>query len=655
MTPHHTILALPSGKQGQVPEGTNLRTALRALGVDIESVCAENATCGKCKVIVETGAIAGQAIDSDIGHTSPPNQEEIMYFAERADMLASRGWKPDQVRLACQAKVLGDLVVTVPDESLAHRQIVRKSARERSIEIQPAVRKYLVELNEPTLANPKADWERLASGIATSIELVRYGEANLPRPGDLGIDYECLKTLPDTLRESNWRVTVTVWNDREVIRVEPGYTDQLYGAAVDIGTTTVALYLCDLTTGEIVASESDVNPQIPYGEDVMSRIQTSRENPDGLKMLHKAIIRLLNQLLNRASKIAGIRLEDIVDLSVVGNTTMMHLFLNVPPRYLGVAPFSPAIYRSLDIKAREIDLAINKSANVFVLPAIAAFVGADTTGALLAEEPYTQNEVWLIIDIGTNAELVLGNRHRLVCASTPTGPAFEGAHIEFGMRAAPGAIEHLEIDAATLKPRWKIIGEEKWGAGKPKGLCGSAVVDAAAELLRAGALDAGGRMKAGLLAPDRLRRSDRGNEYVIAFADESAIGADISITQKDIRQIQLAKGALYVAAESLIREFGSGLPDKILLAGAFGSYLDKTNAISIGMIPGIPAERVFVVGNSAGDGARIALLSTAKRVEASQVAARVTRYELPADPEFQWAFLRAVSFPKTEEKDGDSK
>lgn len=655
MTPQHTILALPSGKQGQVPEGTKLRAALRGLGVDIESVCAENATCGKCKVVIERGRLAGHAIESSLSHVSAPNQEEITYFARRADLLASHGWQPDQVRLACQAKVLGDLVVTVPDESLAHRQIVRKSARERSIEIQPAVRKYLVELSQPTLANPKADWERLVSGIATSIELVRYGEADLPRPGDLRIDYECLKALPDTLREANWRVTVTVWNDREVIRVEPGYTDKLYGAAVDIGTTTVALYLCDLTTGEIIASESDANPQIPYGEDVMSRIQTSRADPAGLGILHKAIIRLLNQLLNRASKAAGIGLDDIVDMSVVGNTTMMHLFLNVPPRYLGVAPFSPAIYRALDIKARELGLAINKSASVFVLPAIAAFVGADTTGALLAEEPYDQDEVWLIIDIGTNAELVLGNRQRLVCASTPTGPAFEGAHIEFGMRAAPGAIEHLKIDVKTLKPRWKIIGEEEWGAGKPKGLCGSAVVDAAAELLQAGALDTGGRMKAGLIAPDRIRRSERGVEYVIAFADESAIGTDICITQKDIRQIQLAKGALYVAAESLIREFGSGLPEKILLAGAFGSYLDKSNAIAIGMIPKIPDEQVFVVGNSAGDGARIALLSIAKRVEASQVAARLTRYELPADPDFQTAFLKAVNFPGAEARGGGPK
>ena len=645
MTPKHTVVLQPSGRHGAVAEGANLRAAIRALGVDIESVCAENATCGKCKVLLEEGTFAQYGITSKAAHLSEPNMEETQYFADRAHVLASRGWRAGQVRLACQAKILGDVVITVPEESLAHRQIVRKSARDRLIEIRPAVRKYLVEVNPPTLANPKADWERLASGIATSIELARYGEPDLPRAADLSIDYACLVALPDALRGSNWRVTVSVWNDRQVVRIEPGYNDALYGAAVDIGTTTVALYLCDLTTGEILATESDMNPQIPYGEDVMSRIQTTRADPQGLSNIHKSIIRTLNQLLSRAAKSAGIGNEDIIELAVAGNTTMMHLFLNIPPRYLGVAPFTPALYRSIDLKARELRLAVNKSANVFVLPAIAAFIGADTTGALLAEEPYEQDESWLIIDIGTNAELVLGNRRKLVCASTPTGPAFEGAHIEFGMRAAAGAIEHLEIDPKTLKPTWKIIGQDGWGTGKPKGLCGSAVVDAVAGLLRAGAVDSSGRLIPRPAWPERVRRSARGLEYVIAFEDDSGIGTDICLTQKDVRQIQLAKAALYVAAESLIHEFGQSLPDKILLAGAFGSYLDKANAMAIGMLPEMPLERVFVVGNSAGDGARIALLSMAKRIEASKIAARLTRYELPTDPEFQARFLKAVGFP----------
>ncbi len=645
MTPRHTVVVLPAGKRGEFDEGTNLRAAIRGLGIDLESICAENATCGKCKILIEEGSFPHYGFTSRADHLSRPNAEETAYWAERGAMLAKRGWSADKVRLACQAKVRGDMVVTVPEESLAHRQIVRKAARDRTIEIKPAVRKYLVELNAPTLSNPKADWERLASGIATSIELVRYGEPDLPRPDDLTIDYACLRSLPDTLRESQWRVTVTVWNDREVVRVEAGYDDRLYGAAVDIGTTTVALYLCDLTSGEIVAAESEMNPQIAYGEDVMSRIQVTRTDPDGLNNLHKAIVRCVNVLLTRAAKAAGIGIDDIIEMTIVGNTTMVQLMLSIPPGPLGVAPFAPAIYQSLDIKTRELRLAINKSAHVFFLPAIAAFIGADTTGAILAEGPHEQDEAWLIIDIGTNAELVLGNRQRLICASTPTGPAFEGAQIEFGMRAATGAIEHIKIEPDSLQPKWKIIGEDEWGSGKPKGLCGSAVVDAVAELLRAGALDSTGRLVPSAAAPERIRKGERGQEYVIAFAHESDLGVDLCLTQRDIRQIQLAKAALYVAAETLVHEFGPGLPDKILLAGAFGSYMDKANAVAIGMIPEIPLDRVFVVGNSAGDGARIALLNAEKRREASEVAGRVRRYELPADPDFQARFLKAVTLP----------
>lgn len=376
----------------------------------------------------------------------------------------------------------------------------------------------------------------------------------------------------------------------------------------------------------------------------MSRIQYTASNRDGVQKLHKAIIKTLNRMIIRAAESAQIAAEDILEMVLVGNTTMHHLFLNLPPKHLGTAPFAPALYRSLDIKARELGLGINKSANVHVLPTIASFIGADTTGVLLAEEPHKQDENWLIIDIGTNAELVLGNKTKLICASTPTGPALEGAHIEHGMRAAPGAIEHIEIDEQTLEPRYKIIGEENWNTGKALGICGSAVIDAVAELFRIGLIDARGRFH-----PEdgekRMRRGQNGPEYVIAFAEETSIGQDILITQKDVRQIQLAKGALFAAARTLLKQFGLQAPDKILLAGAFGTYIDKTKAMLIGMIPDCPLENVFAVGNSAGDGARIALLNVEKRREAMEVASRVTRYELPADPEFQNQFLQAMNLP----------
>ncbi len=650
MTEQHTVIFQPSGRRGQVPHGISVRAAARSLGVDIESICAENSTCGKCKVLIEEGTFERYGITSSREHLSPPNTEEACYFADRQDQLKERGWQPGQVRLACQAKVQGDLLVEVPEESRGNKQIVRKAATEREIEIKPSIRKYLVELNPPTIANPKADWERLASGIATSIELVRYGEPNLPRPGDLTIDYACLRGMSETLRGSNWRVTVSVWQDREVVRLEPGLVDKLYGAAVDIGTTTVALYLCDLENGEILAAESEMNPQIVYGEDVMSRIQYANTNKDGLRTLHKVIIRVLNQMLMRAARDAGITASDIQELVVAGNTTMHHLFLNLSPQHLGHAPFTSTVYRALDVKARELGLAINEAANVHVLPTIAAFIGADTAAVLIAEAPHTQDENWLIMDVGTNAEIVLGNRRKLICASTPTGPALEGAHIEHGMRAAPGAIERVQIDPATLEPRYKVIGEERWNAGQPKGICGSAILDAVAEMYRAGILDMRGKFRHDLPQTARIRRHRDIVEYVIAFGAETSIGADIVVTQKDVRQIQLAKGALYVAARTLLNQFGLQSPDKILLAGAFGMYIDKYNALSIGMIPECPPENIFAVGNSAGDGARIALLNVDKRGEAQQVAARVTRYELPSDPDFQRQFIEAMNFPEKGEE-----
>jgi uncharacterized 2Fe-2S/4Fe-4S cluster protein (DUF4445 family) len=651
MTEEFTVVAVPSGKRARVPKGTGLREAIRQAGIEIESICAENATCGKCKVLVEEGSFGEYDIVSSRAHLSPPGAEETDYFTHRSTQLANRGWTLGQVRLSCQAKVLGDVLVTVPVESLVHRLIVRKSVTEHQIQIDPSIRKYLVELNPPTLGNPKADWERLASGIATSMRLVRGGQSDLPQAVDLSIDYQCLRSLSEKLRQSAWRVTVSIWQDREVVRVEPGYNENLYGTAIDIGTTTLALYLCNLMSGEVVATESDINPQIKYGEDVMSRIQFANSNPEGLDQLHKSILRSLNQMLLRAAKTAGIDLEEILEIVVVGNTTMQHLFLNLPPKHLGVAPFTPSVSRAWDIKARELRLAINKSANVHMLPAIASFIGADTTAVLLAEEPHTQDEICLLIDIGTNAELIIGNRKRLICASTPTGPAFEGAHIEYGMRAAPGAIEHLRIDSATMQSHWKLIGEEQWDAGAPIGLCGTAVIDTVAGLLAVGGLDLKGKFIP-TNTTDRIRLSQNGYEYVIAYAKDTGIDIDICLTQKDVRQIQLAKGALYVAAQALMDYFGILVPDKILLAGSFGSYIDKTNAMKIGMLPRIDLDRVSVVGNAAGEGALIALLNVAKRREAMQIAQQIKRHELPTDPVFQMRFLEAMNFPAVVKNSG---
>ncbi len=693
MTKHNIILQ-PSGRRGQVEEGMSVRSAARELGVEIESICAENATCGKCMVLIEEGRFEKYNIDSNREHLSPVTVEEEAYLKRRPRLLKDKGWEIGQVRLSCQCKIMGDVLINVPEESRGNKQIVRKSARERQIEIKPAIRKYLVSMSPPTLERPIADWERLAKGLETSMGLVRGTEEKLPRWYEMSIDYQCLRTLSKTLREAKWQVTVSVWNDKEVIQVQPGYHEDSYGAAVDIGSTTVALYLCNLRTGELLAAESEMNPQIVYGEDIMSRIQYTIEHPDGLEKLHKAIIATLNKLLKQAVKTAnmsslapparaGVRaqakhspseqeelilgsgldtsdtdtrstrpaeitLNDILEIVLVGNSTMHHLLLNLPPKDLGLAPFVPAIHESVDVKARELGLQINPSGNIHVLPTIASFVGADTSGMILAEEPHKQDENWLLIDVGTNAELVFGNRKRLVCTSTPTGPALEGAHVEYGMRAAAGAIERVHIDEKTLEPKYKIVGEENWNEGKAKGICGSAIIDAVAELFRAEIVDSRGRFRKELKS-ERVREGEAGWEYVIAWEEETSIGRDIPITQQDVRQIQLAKAALFVAARTLLKRSNLQSPDKIILAGGFGSYIDKEKAMLIGLIPDCELENVYAVGNAAGDGARIALLNIEKRNEIDSVTRKVERFELPTDPDFQNEFMLATSFPHMSE------
>jgi uncharacterized 2Fe-2S/4Fe-4S cluster protein (DUF4445 family) len=676
MTKHNIILQ-PSGSRGQVEEGQSIRSAARDLGVEIESICAENATCGKCMVLIEEGRFEKYNMDSRREHVSPVTSEEAAYFARRPKLLKDKGWEVGQVRLSCQCKIQGDVLVNVPEESRGNKQIVRKSATQREIEIKPSIRKYLVSMTAPNLERPIADWERLAKGLETSMGLVRRGEEHLPRWSDFTVDYTCLRTLSATLRAAKWNVTVSVWQDKEVVQVQAGYHEDSYGAAVDIGSTTVALYLCNLRTGEVLAAESEMNPQIVYGEDVMSRIQYTIEHPDGLEKLHKAIISTLNKLLKQAVKTANehlletggldtgeestrptrpaeIKLSDILEMVLVGNSTMHHLLLNLPPKDLGLAPFVPAIHKSVDVKARELGLHINPAGNIHVLPTIASFVGADTSAMIIAEEPHKQDENWLLIDVGTNAELVLGNRKRLLCTSTPTGPALEGAHVEYGMRAAPGAMERIEIDEKTLEPRYKVIGVNGWNTDhsefrdQVKGICGSAIIDGVAELFRAGIVDSRGKFKKGLEST-RIRQGESGWEYVIAWAEETSIGRDIPMTQQDVRQIQLAKAALFVAARTLLKRFGLESPDKIILAGGFGSYIDKEKAMLIGLIPDCELQNVYAVGNAAGDGARIALLNVEKRNEIGPVTRKVERFELPTDPEFQNQFMLATSFPHMSE------
>jgi uncharacterized 2Fe-2S/4Fe-4S cluster protein (DUF4445 family) len=578
---------------------------------------------------VETGTFERYGITSAAKHLSPFSEDEARFIGKKE--------RKAGFRLACCASVLGDLLVFVPEENRAVRQVVRKAASAKRIDLNPAVRLFTVSLPPPDLADPLADCERLCAALEN-----HFG---IPRPG---IDYPALLELSGALRKGNWTVTAALRLEQEVLAVFPGEVKEAYGLAIDVGSTTVAAYLCSLLSGEVIATRSLMNPQVAYGDDVIARITYVNEQPGGLQRLRGAILDGLNRLIREIAGDAGLSPADLLELTVVGNTAMHHILLGLDPRPLGVAPFTPALHRSLDIKARDLGLRVHPAANVHILPIEAGFVGADNVGVLIAEEPYRRNEMTLILDVGTNGEMILGNRQRLLSASCATGPALEGAHIRFGMRAAPGAIERIRIDPATFEVSFKIISQEGWrpqcrirGA---KGICGSGIIDGVAELFRAGIIDGSGRFRTDL-DTRRLRLNGGRPEFVIAWQEETALETEIVIGQKDIRSVQLAKGALYAGAKLMMKRLGIEKLDRVVLAGAFGSYIDKTEAMILGMFPDCDLECVSSVGNAAGDGARIALLNREKRREAEEMARRVEYLELTLEKGFQEEFMAAISIP----------
>lgn len=633
---------MPSGRRSLVPEGTTLLDAARQMGVEIESICGGRLTCAKCKVHVESGSFSKHGITSDMAHLSPPSDEE-RDLLEKSDAAVEAGY-----RLSCSTCVQGDVLLFVPEESRAHKQVIRKSATERIIDVSPAIRQVYVEVDQAELGEHRGDWGRLQQALAQQWDLK-----------NLRIDLPVLRRLQETLRKEQWAVTVLVWNEEEVIDVQPGYKEGIYGLAVDIGSTTVAGHLCDLRTGEVLATEAIMNPQVAYGEDLMSRVSYAMTNKSGLATMHEAIIDALNTLAARAARAANLQARDIHDAVFVGNTTMVHILLGINPRELGGAPFALATRDSVDAKARDLNLRLHPGANVHVLPAEAGHVGADNVATLIAEVPYRDSAVSLIIDVGTNAEIVLGNNAWLYSASSPTGPAFEGAQISYGMRAAPGAIERVRIDPVTHVARFRVIGEERWSdewrvdpdaplEGQPQhlasGICGSGIIEAVAEMYLTGVILPDGRFNPDLDS-DRIRWRGKRGAYVLATADQTTTGHSIVVTQDDVRSIQLAKAALYAGSKLLLMRAGMPTIDRIVLAGAFGSYIDPKYAMVLGLIPDCDLSSVTAVGNAAGDGARIALLDRHKRQEATEVSHRVTYIETAVDPDFQEEFVRALHIP----------
>jgi len=599
-------------------KGETLLEAASDAGINVNSICGGEGLCGKCRVIIREG---GQNL-------SLPTEAEKRALSKE-DL--NNGF-----RLACQAKIEkeGLIVIEVPPESQLDRQRLLLRGLERKIQPRPIVKKIDVHLKKPTLLDVVADVDRLLEAIRSETGL------------KVKMDYEAMKKLPHILRRGEWHISAILWRDEEIISVELGSSRDIYGFAVDIGTTKLAGYLVDLNSGRIVATASMMNPQIAYGEDVITRIKFASEDKGNLKVLNRSVIEGINELISEACEKARIPRQNIYDMTVAGNTAMHHIFLGIPPNYLAVIPYSAVLQSAIDVKARDLGVKINPGAYVHALPTIAGFVGGDAVADILATEIYETDEISMLIDIGTNTEIVLGNDERLAACSCASGPAFEGAHIKHGMRAISGAIEHVWIDPDTFEVGYKTIEDER-----PRGLCGSAIIDVVAEMLKTGLIDSSGRFITKTDTP-RLRRDGNSVEFVIAWKDETSNTSDIVVTQSDIREIQLAKAAIYTGASILMKHRKVQPNDirRVYLAGAFGNYVDLQNAKIIGMYPDVPLEKVEFVGNTAGSGARMTLLSVNARKAAEDLAKRIEYVELGADPNFQDEFLKATYLPHREPK-----
>ena len=612
-----SLIFQPYGKKLDVTIGETIFEAAKEMGIRLESFCGGHGTCGKCRVIIRRG------------------KESLSSLSGAEEFFLSKDELDDGFRLACQAAInkRGIIIVEIPYWSQLDQQRLLLEGLERLVKLKPSVKNFIVHLREPSLLDVRSDIDRLLDAVKNQIRL---------RPR---IDYECLKKIPLVLREGHWTVTATLWMNSEIISVKPeSPRGGVYGVAVDIGTTKLALYLVNLETSETLMSTSMVNPQISYGEDVISRISYIMADDENLERLHRVIIEGINRLIDESCVKIGITAEEIYDMTVVGNTAMHHIFLNIYPKYVALNPYPAALQSSINIKARELGITANRGAYVYMLPTVAGFVGGDAIGDIIATEIYKSDKLMMVIDIGTNTEIILGNRNRLIACSCASGPVFEGAHITYGMRAATGAIERIWIDPKTLEVRYQTIDN-----AKPRGLCGSAEVDILAEMIKAKIITSNGRFNP-KLETERLRKNRDPIEFVIVRKDETAINNDIVVTQKDIREVQLAKAAIYTGTSILMRQMNITPTEiqKIMIAGAFGNYIDPLNARTIGMYPDVPLRRVGLVGNTAGSGARMALLSTKVRRLAEKVAREVQYIELGADPMFQEEFLKATYLPHKE-------
>ncbi len=643
MSDNPLVIFTPSGKRGRFPVGTPILTAARQLGVDLDSVCGGRGICSKCQVAPSYGDFPKHGVTVRDGALSEWNEVEARY--DRV-----RGLKEGR-RLGCQATVQGDIVVDVPPESQVHRQVVRKAASAKPIVMDPATRLVLVEVQEPDMHEPSGDFERLQVALKEQWQI-----EGVTAP------LSVLQKLQPALRKGKWQVSVALHQpantqDFRILDVWPGlHEGGLYGLAIDLGSTTIAAHLCDLTDGRVLASSGLMNPQIRFGEDLMSRVSYAMMNPGGDAEMTRAVQEAIATLATEIAAEGGIDPALIFETVIVCNPVMHHLLLGIDPVELGQAPFALATSGSLTLPAREIGLTtIAPAAEVYLLPCIAGHVGADAAAVALAEEPDRAEALTLIVDVGTNAEILLGDTNGVLACSSPTGPAFEGAQISAGQRAAPGAIERIEIDPVTKEPRFRVIGCDLWSddpgfADATKdtgitGICGSGIIEAVAEMRMAGLLDASGLIgSAEATGTARSEPTGRTHAYLVHDATDTG-GPRITVTQGDIRAIQLAKSALYAGARLLMDKRGVDRVERVVLAGAFGAHISPKHAMVLGMIPDATLENVTSAGNAAGHGARIALCNRTARQRIEQTVRRIEKIETAIEPKFQEHFVNANAIP----------
>ena len=634
-----TIVFTPSGIRGRVKKGTTILEAAQKFSVDLNSICGARGRCSKCQVEPTFGEFNKLNIRSKETSVSERNETELIY--------RTKFHLSEERRLGCQTKILGDLVVDVPEDSQIHKQIIKKETNLRDFSLNTSVKAFYVQVSEPQLDSLESDFERLKISLKDDWNIQ-----------GVTCSVRVLKDLQEKLRRGNWGITVLLYYKEntvpEIVDIHSGYSEiPAFGVAIDLGSTSIAATLCDLNSGKIVGSMGIMNPQIRYGEDVMSRVSYCMMEEKGLATLNNSVIQGINELTRKIAEKNGIKLDSVFEIVFVANPIMHHLLLGINPKELGQAPFPLVFSDSLTIKSKDIGIILNPESYVYTVPCIGGHVGADAASVLIAEQPQKlKDTTTLLIDIGTNAEILLAKGEEIFACSCPTGPALEGAQISAGQRAAPGAIERVRIDPITKEPRFKVIGCEQWsneegfsenvsGVGVT-GICGSGIIEAVAEMRLAGLLDANGLIgSAAQTGSNRCTSSERTNSYLL-YSDNKV---SLSITNMDIRAIQLAKAALHASFKILLEKSRVNRIDSILLAGAFGSQISPEHALIIGLVPDAQVSQIVASGNSAGAGAIIALLDVSSRREISSLVRKVHKIETAVEPSFQKHFVEGSSFP----------